>query len=221
MTTSIDPVHAPLSALLREGSKAEHEDAENSGFMTELLGGRVDRGGYGRYLASLRPVYVTLEEVGRELRADPVAGAVVDPDLERLAAIDADLAFWAPDAPTSEQSPAVADYVAALEATRTDPRKYIAHHYTRYLGDLSGGQAIGRILSRTYGLESADGVRFYDFVAVPKPKPYKDAYRARLDALPLDEADRLVVLDEVKHAFDLNGALFRELGRTILGRTSA
>lgn len=63
---------------MREGSQAEHTEAEASSFMAELLAGRVNKRGY-----------------------------------------------------------------AAL---------YIAHHYTRYLGDLSGGQAIGRM-------------------------PYKDAYR--------------------------------------------
>ena len=31
----------------------------------------------------------------------------------------------------------------------------VAHHYTRYLGDLSGGQAIGRILDRTFELDGA------------------------------------------------------------------
>ena len=89
----------------------------------------------------------------------------------------------------------------------------MAHHYTRYLGDLSGGQAIGRVLARAYELEQPEGVRFYDFEDIPKPKPYKDAYRARLDALPLGEDDKAAVLAEVKVAFDLNGALFAELSR--------
>lgn len=40
----------------------------------------------------LRPVYEALERVGREMAADPLVAAVLDPDLERLAALDADLA---------------------------------------------------------------------------------------------------------------------------------
>ena len=62
---------------------------------------------------------------------------------------------------------------------------FVAHHYTRYLGDLSGGQAIGRILDREFAL-GGRRLAFYAFAAVPKPKPYKDAYRARLDALGLE-----------------------------------
>jgi len=99
----------------------------------------------------------------------------------------------------------------SIEATAADPALFVAHHYTRYLGDLSGGQAIGRILARTFGLEDDRGIAFYQFDAVPKPKPYKDEYRARLDALPLTAADQQRVVEEVKVVFGLNGALFAEL----------
>lgn len=211
--TTIAP-DTSLSTLVREGSKIEHEDAEGSTFMSELLGGRIDGAGYAHYLAVLRPVYAALEAVGRELADDPVAGAVVDADLERLAALDADLDFWTKGAGLAVDSPASAAYVARIEATRADPKLFVAHHYTRYLGDLSGGQAIGRILARTYELEQPEGVQFYEFTAIPKPKPYKDAYRARLDALPLTADDKAAVLAEVKDVFALNGALFTELSGT-------
>ena len=88
------------------------------------------------------------------------------------------------------------------------------HHYTRYLGDLSGGQAIGRILDRTFELDGA-GIAFYDFPEIPKPKVYKDGYRARLDALGLGAADQERVVTEVKTAFQLNQALFVELGHNL------
>lgn len=210
--TTLSPDTA-LSTLVREGSRAEHSDAEGSTFMTELLAGRLDGAGYAHYLAVLRPVYAALEGVGRKLADDPVAGGFVDPGLERLAALDADLDHWTRGEGLVASSRAADAYVARIEATREDPKLFVAHHYTRYLGDLSGGQAIGRVLARAYELEQPEGVRFYDFEDIPKPKPYKDAYRARLDALPLGEDDKAAVLAEVKVAFDLNGALFAELSR--------
>ena len=82
---------APLSLAMRDGSKQEHEAAENSSFMSELLGGRVNEAGYAAYLLRLRLVYEALEEAGRAHRLDPLVGAVHDQDLERLAALDADL----------------------------------------------------------------------------------------------------------------------------------
>lgn len=53
---------------------------------------------------------------------------------------------------------------------------------------------------------------FYSFPAIPKPKLFKDEYRARLDALPFDAAERARVAAEAQVAFDLNTAVFSELG---------
>ncbi|SDL04200.1 heme oxygenase [Nocardioides sp. YR527] len=205
---------APLSALMREGSRIQHTAAENSSFMEELLAGRVNEQGYADYLLRLRKVYVALESVGRDLAAtDPVAAAVHDAALERLAAIDADLAVWAPDGGAVESAAADA-YVARIEATRAWGGLYAAHHYTRYLGDLSGGQAIGRLLDRFFELDG-EGVAFYEFAEIPKPKPYKDGYRARLDALDLGPAEKIRIVEEVQVAFGLNQALFEELGANL------
>ncbi|MEI7055408.1 biliverdin-producing heme oxygenase [Nocardioides sp. CCNWLW239] len=203
----------PLSALMREGSRVQHTAAESSSFMEELLAGRVNEQGYADYLLRLRRVYLALETVGHDLAAtDPVAAAVHDVALDRLAAIDADLDVWAPDVDGDAVESAAADaYVARIEATRAWGGLYAAHHYTRYLGDLSGGQAIGRLLERYFDLEG-EGVAFYEFTEIPKPKPYKDGYRARLDALDLDLAEKTRIVEEVQVAFGLNQALFEELG---------
>lgn len=200
-----------LATLMREGSQAEHQEAESSSFMAEMLNGNVNSVGYTTYLAMLQQVYLALENVADQLATDPIASAVIDPALYRREAIAADLAYWAPAGAPEILSPAVDDYVARIQATLGDPVLYLAHHYTRYLGDLSGGQAIGRILARTFELDAPAGVQFYEFTEIPKPKPYKDAYRARLDGLGLSAEDQERVVDEVKAVFDLNGALFAEL----------
>lgn len=204
--SSADPVR-PFSVALKEGSAADHAAAEQSPFVSELLAGRVNGQGYADYLLRLRVVYGALEEAVRARRADPLVAAVYDPALERLAAIDADLKHWAPGAARKVDSPTAQAYRDRI----TDASwggALVAHHYTRYLGDLSGGQAIGRILDRTFDLGGA-GLALYEFPV--RPKPYKDSYRARLDGLSLgpSEIDRAV--DEVKIAFGLNRALFDEI----------
>lgn len=209
-------VDGPLSTAMREGSMAEHEAAEHSSFMTELMGGALVEQAYVDYLLRYRAVYAALETAARSRLDDPAVAAVHDPALERLAAIDADLDHWAPGGPRRTDSAAADAYVARLEAATAWGGLLVAHHYTRYLGDLSGGQAIGRILDRTYGLDGA-GIAFYDFAAIPKPKPYKDGYRARLDGLDLSAANKQRVVDEVKVAFRLNQAVFTELGQDIDG----
>lgn len=199
-----------LSAAMREGSMAEHKAAEGSNFVERLLAGRVDERGYVQFLGRLRIIYSALESVGRSLAEDPIAGTVHDAALERLAAIDDDLDFWAAGTHPVISSVAADAYAARLEASAEWGGLYVAHHYTRYLGDLSGGQAFRAVLKREFALKDR-GVSFYTFTEVPKPKLYKDAYRARLDALGLDEAGKSRVVDEVKVAFNLNQGLFTEL----------
>ncbi|MGV0815476.1 biliverdin-producing heme oxygenase [Mycolicibacterium boenickei] len=196
-----------LSVAMREDSRSEHDAAEHSSFMSELLGGRVNEQGYVDYLLRLRAVYRTLEDTVRARRSDPVVAAFYDPMLERSATIDADLDHWAPDSAREVDSPAARAYCTRI-AESDWGGALVAHHYTRYLGDLSGGQAIGRILDRAFGVGGA-GLSFYEFPM--RAKPYKDGYRDRLDALDLDRDDIDRVVDEVKVAFALNQALFDEL----------
>ncbi|MBU2696126.1 heme oxygenase (biliverdin-producing) [Pimelobacter sp. 30-1] len=219
VATTVRDEDLTLSTAMREGSRSEHEAAEGSTYMAELLEGRLTTEAYAALLLRLRRVYAAMEDVVRGRADAPAVAAVHDAALERLAAIDADLQHWAPDTdPATVVSAATDAYVARLRAAaeRDDlGGALLAHHYTRYLGDLSGGQAIGRILSRTYGLPEGVGVAFYDFAEIPKPKPYKDAYRARLDGLDLSPEQVAAVVDEVKVAFALNQAVFDELGRDI------
>ncbi|WP_436699529.1 heme oxygenase (biliverdin-producing) [Nocardioides sp. BYT-33-1] len=216
VATTVRDEDLTLSTAMREGSRAEHEAAEGSTFMAELLEGKLTAEAYADLLLRLRRVYAALEEVVAEHRDEPTVAAVHDSALDRLAAIDADLAHWAPGVdPEQIDSPAATAYVERIRAAGAWGGLLVAHHYTRYLGDLSGGQVIGRVLQRTFDLPEGTGVSFYEFSEIPKPKPYKDAYRARLDALDLtpDEVTRIV--DEVRAVFGLNQALFDELGGQI------
>ncbi len=196
-----------LSAAMRAASQKEHDTAERSPFITELLRGGLGRGAYVAYLVRLRAIYAALEQAVRSHRHDPVIAAVYDPALERLTAIDADLHSWSDGSPSSFNSLATASYCQRLESI-DNGAALLAHHYTRYLGDLSGGQAIGRTLDRVFGLGGV-GLAFYAFPM--KPKGYKDNYRARLDTLDLPTGHVEMLLNEVKFAFRLNQALLDEL----------
>jgi heme oxygenase len=200
----------PLSAAMREDSRTEHDAAEHSPFMSELLGGNVNAQGYVDYLRRLRMIYAALERAVREQRADPLIAAVYDPALERLSAIDADLGHWLGEAAPEVDSPAARTYRDRIAAA--SGVGLLAHHYTRYLGDLSGGRVIGRMLDRAFALGGA-GLSFYDF-AMPA-KPYKDAYRARLDGFVLSRDETDQVVDEVRLAFRLNMELFDELAANL------
>ena len=195
---------------MRLGSRAEHEQAEEAPFVADLLAGRVDQQGYAEYLLRLRTVYDALEEAVRAHADDPAVAAVHDPDLERVPALDADLDHWLPDGPRTVSSPAVAAYRDRLDAARAWGPLLAAHHYTRYLGDLSGGQFIGRLMARRFGFET-NGIGFYLFDDIADPKAFKEVYREQLDAAPWDAAEQERIIEEVLLAYRFNTELFDDL----------
>jgi heme oxygenase len=200
-----------LSEALREGSRDEHRRAESSRFVADLMAGRVARRDYAAYLRRLREVYAALEEVPSRIPDDPFVEAVDDRALDRLPLLEADLAVWDPD-PAPVDSPAAREYRDRILASEVWGGLYAAHHYTRYLGDLSGGQAVGRAVRRRFGVGDR-ATAFYRFDAIARVKPYRDAYRARLDAVPVSAVDTGRIVTEVRAAFRLNQQLFDEVAR--------
>jgi heme oxygenase len=93
----------------------------------------------------------------------------------------------------------------------------VAHFYTRYLGDLSGGQILKNIAVKAMGLNDGRGVAFYAFDAIPDEKVFKNEYRHAMNQLPIDEATAQSIVDEANDAFHKNMDLFKELeGNLIL-----
>ncbi|MEV5506888.1 heme oxygenase (biliverdin-producing) [Streptomyces orinoci] len=210
------PAATPFSTLIRTASHQQHLEAENSSFMSNLLGGRLGVAAYRAYTEQLWFVYRALESCSAELAGDPVAGPFLRPELARTAQLERDLThLGGPGWRTGlVPLPATAAYAARIEdCARTWPAGYVAHHYTRYLGDLSGGQVIRGTAEKTWGFaRKGDGVRFYVFEGIANPAEFKREYRGLLDAVPLDDLEKRQVIDECRRAFALNTAVFRELG---------
>ena len=202
---------APLdvAALVRAATADDHRAAESRGFITALMGGELSLDEYTRYLAQLAWVYEALEERGSR-PGDP---AVFDPALARMAAIDADLASlgaadWREAHPPL---PATADYAVHLRVIADDEVRYLAHHYTRYLGDLSGGQAIARLVARHYGA-TPEQLSFYRFdIAEDGVVRYKRGYREAMNDLALAPEQVDVLIAEVRTSFRMNSAIFEAL----------
>ncbi|KDQ66854.1 heme oxygenase (biliverdin-producing) [Streptomyces halstedii] len=206
----------PFSTLIRTASHEQHTEAESSTFMSDMLGGRLGVDAYTRYTEQLWFVYRALEDGADALRADPVAGPFIRPELMRSAELERDLAHLRGEGWREglEPLPATAAYAERVaECARDWPAGYVAHHYTRYLGDLSGGQIIRGTAEKTWGFErKGDGVRFYVFEGISNPAAFKREYRELLDAVNADDLEKQRVIDECKRAFALNTAVFRELG---------
>ncbi|MET7615414.1 biliverdin-producing heme oxygenase [Streptomyces sp. NPDC005408] len=206
----------PFSTVIRIASHEQHTEAETSTFMSDLLGGRLGVAAYARYTEQLWFLYRALEDGAESLADDPVAGPFIRPELMRTTELERDLAHlrgadWRAGLAPLPATAAYAERVAYC--ARSWPAGYVAHHYTRYLGDLSGGQIIRDKAEKTWGFaRKGDGVRFYVFEQIPNPAAFKRGYRELLDAVNADDLEKQRIVDECKRAFDYNGAVFRELG---------
>lgn len=207
-----------FSTVIRTASHEQHVEAETSTFMSDMLGGRLGVEAYARYTEQLWFVYEALEAGADRLASDPVAGPFIQPELKRLAALEKDLAYlrgadWRSTLTALPATRVYAERVA--ECAREWPAGYIAHHYTRYLGDLSGGQIIRDTAEKTWGFaRKGDGVRFYVFEEISNPAAFKRGYRELLDGagVAVDELERQRIVAECKRAFALNTGVFRDLG---------
>ena len=183
-----------LSEQLKEGTAAAHAAAESVHFVKDFIQGNIPLPLYKRFVADLYHVYKALEKrLEQEALAQPRdQGGIVAPiffpwELSRTESLEADLEHWLGadwrSAPELEPSPCTLEYVQRIE--RTTPAGIVAHAYTRYMGDLSGGQVLLRKAQKAFGLQrgSTEGLSFYVFSNIERAKTFKDSFRLELDRL--------------------------------------
>lgn len=212
----------PFSQALRERTSTGHSSSEGADFMSDLMTGKGTKEDYVALVAQHFFIYEALEAAADRMSKDPIAAPFISDKLTRLPAIEQDLEFLiGPDfrdhispLPTTERYVARINEVGAVWAGG-----FVAHHYTRYLGDLSGGQIIRTLMQRQFGFDT-NGVGFYLFGDIAKPKEFKDVYREQLDSVPWDEAEQARVIDEVMVAYRFNTDLFRDLADAKAGSSA-
>jgi len=206
----------PFSQALRERTWSGHSDSEGAGFMTDLMKGAGTREDYVALVAQHYFIYEALESAEQVFAGDPVVAQFATPRLTRLPALEADLEFllgadWRDQITPLPTTVAYVDRIRRVTAERWSGG-FVAHHYTRYHGDLSGGQFIGRVMQRRFGFET-NGVGFYLFDEIADPQEFKQTYRDELDRVDWDAAERERVIDEVLLAYRFNTELFDDLAR--------
>ena len=202
----------PFSRALRASTKIVHEKANHSAYMNALLGGELSQAGYTQLAIQYYFVYQALESASDTMAADPVGRHFVVDELRRLPKLARDMAHLVgPDWETTIRPlPATEAYVERIGVASQWAGGYVAHHYTRYLGDIAGGQIIRRLLEKNYQLKEA-GSLFYHFEEIGSAPAFRDRYRAKLDSAGWDEAEQGRVIDETLVAFECNVAVFAEL----------
>ncbi|HEY9812568.1 MAG TPA: heme oxygenase (biliverdin-producing) [Candidatus Sericytochromatia bacterium] len=203
-----------LATKLREGTKKAHTMAENVGFVKCFLKGVVEKNSYRKLVANLYFVYSAMEEEMERHKQHPIISKVTFPELNRKASLEEDLYFyygtnWREQVAPSEAGQAYLNRIR--EVSNTAPELLVGHFYTRYLGDLSGGQILKGIAQRAMNLADGNGTAFYEFDSIPDEKAFKVKYRQAMDELPIDEATADRIVNEANDAFGMNMKMFNEL----------
>lgn len=211
-----DSMPQDLSEALKEATKEVHTQAENAEFMRNFQKGQVTREGFKLVMASLYHVYKALEEEIERNKENPVYAPLYFPEeLHRRAALEQDMAFWY--GPRWQEAipctQATKRYVRRLhEVGRGEPELLVAHTYTRYLGDLSGGQVLKKIAQKALDLPSSgEGLAFFTFPNIANATKFKQLYRSRMNTLEMTPEVRERAIEEAKTSFLLNIQLFEEL----------
>nr|XP_056702991.1 heme oxygenase 1 [Euleptes europaea] len=209
-----------LSEALKETTKEVHEQAENTQFMKSFQRGKVSLREFKLYLASLYYIYSALEEESERNKDNPVYAPVYFPaELNRSAALEKDLEYfygpaWRREIQCHE---ATQKYVDRLHHVgQHEPELLVAHAYTRYLGDLSGGQILKKIAQKSLNLpKTGEGLSFFNFPGVTNISKFKQLYRARMNTIPMDVLTEKRILEEAEKSFLLNIEVFEELQRLL------
>ena len=166
----------PLSKQLKEGTKKSHSAAENTKFVRGFLKGVVNEEEYRKLLTNFWYVYDTMEQRIKETK-DPLATVLhkYQPILNRTAFLEQDLRYYYGPMWREKQIPSEAcnTYCYRInEIAEKDPYLLIAHHYTRYIGDLSGGQILKNIAQKALQPAKGSGL-LLSLIHISEPtRPY-------------------------------------------------
>jgi heme oxygenase len=225
MTAATADSSAPVSVVtaLYLRTKTLHVEAERTGIIRDLLRGEASREGYVLLLRNLLPAYRAMERGLERHRGSPSLGELARYRLDRAAAIESDLIALngkrrSRDIPLLAAGTAYAERIA--RAAEGDGALLIAHAYTRYLGDLSGGLILQRLLARSLELRPSE-LSFYDFPRFTDLDALKAGYRMALDRAGALARDGHAIVEEGAVAFTLNIGLSCAVQSAVLKGSAA
>nr|YP_009774066.1 heme oxygenase [Caulacanthus okamurae]QIZ74683.1 heme oxygenase [Caulacanthus okamurae] len=208
-----------LAQRLREGTTKSHSMAENVSFVKSFLSGVVDKKSYRKLVANLFFVYSAIEEEMKKNKDHYAIQSIYFPELHRKSSLSKDLQYYyGPNwQQCVEPSLATKNYVDRIrEISNNQTELLISHAYTRYMGDLSGGQILKKIARNAMRLPDAQGTAFYDFSNINDDNTFKKKYRDALDNLSVNDIQISQIIAEANIAFNLNMKIFQELDSSLI-----
>lgn len=204
-----------LALQLDDGTRKSHSVAQNSAFVTGFFKGLSSRVSYQKLITSYYFIYQAMEDTFDQID-EPSVKSLDDKELRRIPALEKDMAFfygenWKHNVKMSAGTRTYVDRI--LQLKKVSPYLLVAHQYTRYLGDLFGGQMMSGMAQRSLDLdaEKGGGVDFYKFLDIVSVKDFITDWYTRLNALDLTDEQKQRIVDEANLVFDLNIGILEEL----------
>ena len=190
----------------------EHEASKDSPFAQTIMSGELGKQAFVEWQKALYPVYETLEDILKKMRkTDPTIHIFDHRKLDRADSIYTDLLEFGVDPiaePTTLKS--IPPYLEAIKKASEETPRLMAYHYTRYMGDMNGGQVIAMRMNKVYGIDKS-AMSCYDFSQLGDLYHYRKQYKTLLELVPWTEEQRESFIDEAKTAYKINEQLFNEL----------
>ena len=209
-----------LALALDDGTRKSHSMAENTAFVAGFFRGMSSKNSFAKLTASLYFIYEAMEAAFEDKESYKAVKQMDFASLRRKEALEADLEYYYGSSwrSTLRPSPATERYVDRINELR-DSGSYllVAHQYTRYLGDLFGGQMMAGMATRSLGLEEGKGISFYDFPDIKDTKEFIETWYTEANQLDFSDQERAALVDEANRVFSLNIGVFDELEGSAAG----
>ena len=203
-----------LSDLLKQKTSSIHQELESSTFVQQLFTGKLSSTEYYTYIKSLYDVYILLEEKILFDKETKFIRPIYFPELSRVSTIHKDINYLESIIDHSKIYNYTLDSVRAYLKliANASSHQLIAHCYVRYMGDLSGGQMLKKVVQKYYANDSEQGINFYTF-SIDNITAFKINYKEKMNSIKLSKIEQEEVLEEAEKAFFCNLCLFQELER--------
>ncbi|HEV8052661.1 MAG TPA: biliverdin-producing heme oxygenase [Parachlamydiaceae bacterium] len=194
-----------LAARMKKATGEIHNTVESRPFMKDLLNGKITKEQYGQYLINLKCIYNALEKGLKFNHLISYIDPLHIPELFRSEAIENDLVFF--DTENMFPNEEALSHASVIEFNSMyNPHLLIAHAYTRYLGDVFGGQHIYPAVADSFGEESTKFYQFNELLdkySFERPGAFGAHYRELLNKLPLTPQEKDEIVVEAISAFEL------------------
>ena len=200
---------------IKKNSDVLHDVAEKTGFLKDLLDGKVTRESYSEYLFNIYEVYKTIEFNLEKYSDNEIVKEFAIKEVYRSEQIYRDLRFLLGEKVKSMKMLASTKaYIERInELGRENPELLVAHAYTRYLADLFGGRTIYAMLKEAYKIEE-DGLNYYVYDSLDEGESMRAFimnYHNKLNNINLNEKLKEKFIDEVSNSYVYNIAISNKL----------